>query len=433
MKKIISIVLLFTFLSCSDKTETTDGVTLTFWHSLSSSSIPALEELIQKFESENEGIKIDAEYIPSGNALLYKLVTAVQSNNAPDISWVYAGSFKDLAEADAVYEMEYFINGKNGLDSSALEDIFPALIPLGSWRGTLYSLPMEATNFALLYNRDMFKEAGLNPDHPPSDWNEFYSFAKKLTIDKNNDGKFERVGLLLPVHPASGPLGGFMVWQWVPFLWQSGGFVVTENQDKVLFNSNAGVEALSLWKKIFDELKLKNFSADHDIAFASKLSAMVFDGPWNLPRNADILKDINWDVAPLPKGPEGRATNTGGEFLTIFKQSEHPEEAWKFVKWIVQPENQAFWSMKSGYLPVRKSVLEIEEYKKFLDENPKLKVYVEQMKYARSQRPIDYHAMRIDKLLAEAIEKTTIGNVDPQTSLNHAAAEANKILQPKNF
>ncbi len=426
--------MLFALSSCSsEQSNETKDVTLTFWHSLSSSSVPALEELIKKFEKENPGIKIKAEYIPSGNALLYKLVTAVQSNNTPDISWVYAGSFKDLAEADAVYTMDHFINGKNGLDSSELNDIFPALIPLGSWKGTLYSLPMEATNFALLYNKDMFKEAGLNPDHPPADWNEFYEDAKRLTVDKNNDGKYERVGVLLPVFPASGPLRGYMVWQWVPFLWQSGGNVVSLDQSKVLFNSKAGIEALSFWKKIFRDLKLNGFSADHDVAFASRLSAMIFDGPWSLPRNEETLKDFNWAVAPLPQGPEGRATNTGGEFLTIFKQSKHPEEAWKFIKWIIQPENQAFWSMKSGYLPVRKSVLDIKEYNEFLDKNPNLKVYVEQMKYARSQRPVDYHAMQIDRLLAEAIEETMIGNSDPGKALNEAAVEADKILQSKDL
>lgn len=431
MKYFIVALILFAFNSCSEKTADTKDITLTFWHSLSSSSVSALDELIEKFEKENPGIRIKAEYIPSGNALLYKLVTAVQSNKTPDISWVYAGSFKDLAEADAVYTMDYFIDGENGLNSTEFNDIFPSLIPLGSWKGTLYSLPMEATNFALLYNKDMFREAGL--DHPPADWKEFYEDAKRLSVDKNNDGKYERVGVLLPVFPASGPLGGYMVWQWVPFLWQNGGNVVSLDQSRVLFNSDAGVEALSFWKKIFVDLKLNGFSADHDVAFASKLSAMIFDGPWSLPRYEETLKDFNWGIAPLPAGPDGKATNTGGEFLTIFKQSKHPQEAWKFIKWIIEPENQAFWSMKSGYLPVRKSVLNIKEYNEFLDKNPNLRIYVEQMKYARSQRPIDYHAMKIDRVLAEAIEKTMIGNAEPRKALNEAAAKADKILQSKDL
>lgn len=426
---LISVVTLLIAVSCgTDKKQGEDEVvTLRFWHSLVSSSVPALEELVQKFEEENPGIKIDAQYIPSGNALLYKLVTAVQSKNAPDVSWIYAGSYKDIVEADAIYSMDHFINSPNGLSEEEVNDMYDALMPLSTWKDTMYSMPMEATNFGLLYNKDMFAKAGIS--NPPRTWDEFYEYSKKLSVDKNNDGKFEKVGVLLPVHPAAGPLGGFMVWQWVPFLWQAGGYVTTEDQTKTLFNSTAGVQALTLWKNIFNDLNLGSFTADHSVAFASGLTAMIFDGPWNLPQYKETLKNINWAIAPLPEGPVKKATNAGGEFLVIFKQSQYPEEAWKFVKWVYSPEVQAFWSMKSGYLPVRRSVLDIPEFQKYLDEHPNFKVYVEQMEYAQSRRPLDYNAMQVDRLLSEAIEEATIGNKKADEALNKAARKANELLQ----
>lgn len=419
-----------TFHSCFEKKEEAikgDEVTLTFWHSLVSSSVPALEELLQKFEDENPGIKIKAQYIPSGNSMLYKLVTAVQSGTTPDISWIYAGSYKDLAEADAIYPMDHFINGENGISEEELNDFYEALYPLSTWKDVRYSLPMEATNFGLVYNKKMFEEAGLT--HPPRDWNEFYEYSKKLSVDKNNDGKLERAGVLLPVYPAAGALGGFMVWQWVPFLWQAGGYVVNEEQTQSLFNSDAGIQALELWQKIYTELNLGSFTADHSVAFASGLAAMMFDGPWNLPQYEETLKNIDWAVAPLPEGIVQKATNAGGEFLVIFKDTEYPEEAWQFVKWIIKPETQAFWSMKSGYLPVRKSVLDVPEYQEFLDEHPNLKVYVEQMEFAKARRPLDYHGIQIDKFISEAIEEATIGNMDAREALNKAAERGNKLLQ----
>lgn len=423
---------LFFHLGCRAEQESSHSeeiVELTFWHSLVASSVPALEELLLKFEADHPNIRINAHYIPSGNAFLQKLVTAVQSKTAPDISWIYAGSFGDLAQANAIFPMEKFIHGTNGLAASEMDDIFPALIPLGSWRGTLYGLPMEATNLALLYNRDMFREVGLDPEQPPGNWDELFEYAKRLTTDLNGDGKNDRVGLLLPIYPASGPLGGFMVWQWLPFLWQAGGYVVNPEQNEALFASEAGVQALNFWKKTFIELDLNKFTADHSVAFASKLTAMILDGPWNLPRYEELLAGMAWGVAPMPAGPAKRATNVGGEYLTIFKQTHHPNEAWSFVKWMLQPETQAFWSMKSKYLPVRKSVLEIPEYRNFLEMHPNFKVFVEQMYYAQSQRPIDYYGMKIDKILAEAIEKTTIGKMNPKTVLAEAAEKANAILR----
>jgi ABC-type glycerol-3-phosphate transport system substrate-binding protein len=163
--------------------------------------------------------------------LIQKLITAIQSKTAPDISWLHSDFIEDLVEADAIYKMDHFIGGKDGISKEELNDIYPALLKFSSWKGTLYSLPMEATNLALLYNKDMFKKAGLDPNHPPKNWDELKEFSKKLTIDKNKDGNFEQVGFFVPVFPAAGPLGSWMVWQFMPFLWQAGGDYVNDEHN----------------------------------------------------------------------------------------------------------------------------------------------------------------------------------------------------------
>lgn len=435
MKKKILLILsilfsLINFNSCGDKVpENKNGqVTIVFWHSFISSTVPALKELIAKFESENPGIKIDAQYIPSGDALIQKLVTAVQSKTAPDISWLHSDFIEDLVEADAIYKMDDFINGEDGISNEDITDIYPALRQFASWKGTLYSLPMEATNLALMYNKDLFKKAGLDPNHPPKNWDELLEFSKKLSIDKNKDGSFEQVGFFVPVFPAAGPLGSWMVWQFMPFLWQAGGDFVNIEQTSVLYDSDEGVKALELWQKLYREQNLKNFTNLFENAFVSGNLAMAMDGPWNLPRYNNLLKNIDWAFAPLPTGPNKNATVVGGEYLAIFKQSAHPKEAWKFIKWIIQPEIQAFWSMKSGYLPIRHAVLNVPEFQKYLEKNQNFKVFVEQMEVGQAQRPIDYGGLEISRHLAEAIENATNGNSDPRKSLMESAVKSNRIL-----
>ncbi len=426
----IIITLLFSN-NCSDRdNKNVNGrKTIVFWHSFVSSTIPALNELIAKFEKDHPNIHIATQYIPSGDALIQKLVTAIRSKTAPDISWLHSDFLEDLVNADAIYKMEEFINGENGISKEELNDIYPALIQFSSWRGTLYSLPMEATNLALIYNKDMFRAAGLDPNRPPTTWEELYEYSKKLTLDKDGDGKDDQTGMFIPIYPAAGPLGSWMVWQWEPFLWQAGGDVINDEQTKVLYDGEGGVKALQLWQKIYRELNLRNFTSDFDVAFASKRLAMSMDGPWNLPRYKDLLKNINWAFAPLPRGPVTQATVVGGEYLAIFKQSKYPKEAWEFLKWIIQPETQAFWAMKSGYLPIRHAVLKVEEFKKYLDENPNFKVFVEQMEVGHVQKPIDYGGLEITRHIAQAIENATVGNRDVRTSLIEAAEKSNKLLQ----
>ncbi len=436
MKKYIIIAVLISLFAVNcggDRNEpSADGkVEILFWHSFVSSTVPALNELIAKFEKENPGITIKAQYIPTGDALIQKLITAIQSKTAPDISWLHSDFMENLVDADAIYKMDEFINGDDGITKEDLDDIYPALRQSASWRGTMYSMPMEATNLALLYNKDMLKAAGLDPEHPPTTWDELREYSKKLTIDKNNDGTFEQVGFFVPVYPAAGPQGPWMVWQFMPYLWQAGGNLVDSAQTHVMYNEEPGVEALTLWKQMYLEQKLSSFTTDFDVAFTSKRLAMAMDGPWNLPRYKDLLKNLNWAFAPLPAGPKKQATVVGGEYLAIFKQSKHPKEAWKFLKWMIKPEVQAFWAMKSGYLPIRHAVHDVPKFQKYLTENPNFKVFVDQMDVGQAQRPIDYGALEVTQNVAQAIERATLGNVDVKKALDEAAAKSNKAIKQK--
>ncbi|MBX2977392.1 MAG: ABC transporter substrate-binding protein [Ignavibacteriaceae bacterium] len=430
--KILSVLLIIGLINACGKGEKENSsgkVEITFWHGMMASSVPALNDLIKKFEELHPHIKVSAQTIPNGDAGIQKIMTSLQSKTTPDVSWIYADYMEDLVLSDAIYPMDEFINGENGITKEDLEDIYQSLRTYASWKGTLYSLPMEATNLALIYNKDMFKAAGLDPEKPPKTWDELYEFSKKLTLDKNKDGNFEQVGFFVPVFPSSGSRNGWMVWQFRPFIWQAGGEIIEADQSKVIFDSKEAVSALSLWQKLFKEQKLSTFTSDFDMAFVSKQLAMAMDGPWSLPRYKDLMKNLNWAFAPLPAGPAKQATIVGGEYLAIFKQSKHPQEAWEFIKWIISPEAQAQWAMSSGYLPIRRAVAKIPEFQKYLSENPNYKVFVDQMEVGQAERSIDYGGMQITRYLGEAIEHVTLGDGDPKAELNKSAAKSNKLLK----
>jgi len=412
------------------KNSSTNGkVTITFWHSFVSSTVPALDTLIMAFEREHPNIVIDAQYVPTGDALVQKLVTSVQSNTAPDISWIHSDFLQYLVEANAIYPMKTFIYGQDSLPAKDVEDIYPSLMQAASWRGDLYSMPMEATDLCIIYNKDMFKKAGLDSEHGPQTWEELVDYAKKLTIKVNGT---QQIGFFVPVYPAGGPLGAWMEWQWMPFLWQAGGDIVDSLQTRILVNSIEGVQALGLWRQIYNFENQSRFSVDYDAAFVSQQVAMIVDGPWDLPRYRKILTNFRWGVAPLPAGPAGRSTIVGGEYLAIFKQSKHPKQAWTFIKWLMKPEVQALWSMKSGYLPVRKSVMKLEDYQQYLRTHPRFAEYVKSLDFGRAPRPIDYNELETSRYIAEAIEKATLGNSDPKSVLDEAAQKANKLLRKDN-
>lgn len=402
-------------------------VTLRFWHSFVAATRPALESLIERFETEHPGIRIEPQYVPTGDALVQKLVTAIHSETAPDIAWVHSDFLDKLVTAQAIYRIDEFQSGPDSLTRAELDDIFPPLLEAACWQDTLYALPMEATTLALLYNRKLFREAGLDPDRPPADWAQLEEYAARLTIDQNDDGKIEQFGFYVPVFSASGPLSIWMVLQWAPFLWQAGGIEINPPQTEVLYDSQAGQAALSLWKRLYHAQRMDLFSQSHDLGFAAGSVAMILDGPWNLPTYRKF-DDLDWAVAPLPAGPAGAATYMAGEHLVIFRQSRSPDAAWTFLKWVIQPDVQAKFSMESGYLPVRQAVLQRGEYREFLEDHPGMRGFVEQIPIARERPPIDFHRTEINQHIAEAVERAIIGNIDPAVALYEAAAKSNRLL-----
>ncbi len=219
-----------------------------------------------------------------------------------------------------------------------------------------------------------------------------------------------------------------MTLQWLPFLWQAGGIEIDELQTKVTFNSAAGVAAMKLWIRLYEKQEFSRFGLAHDLAFSSGHVAMILDGPWNLPQYRQV-KNFEWAVAPLPAGPVQKTTYIAGEQLAIFKQSKHPHEAWTFVKWLLEPRIQSMFSMASGYLPVRRAVLQRPEFQDHLRTDPALKAFVDQMRLGRARRPIDVHRVEINRFLAEAIESAVRGRMAPQEALDEAAAKANALLR----
>ncbi len=425
-----SVVFLLVFLAGCKTAEHSDTgtVNLRFWHSFVSTSIPSVDTLLQAFESENPGIRINAQYVPTGDGLIQKLVTAVQSRTAPDISWIHPDFLDKLVDAGALYGLEDFIHGNDSLPASEIEDIYAPLLEAGKIHGVIYSLPMEATSLALLYNKSLFRKAGLDPEHPPENWQELVDYTARLTRDLDGDGRTDQYGFFVPVFPASGELNIWMTLQWTPFLWQAGGSESNPAGTEAQFNSEAGVEALALWKRLYAMEDFSRFGIAHDIGFASGKLAMILDGPWNLPRYR-AKRDLDWAVAPLPAGPKCHATYIAGEQLAIFRQSAHPREAWKFIRWILRADVQARFSISSGYLPVRRSALLIGEYRAFLGRDVALKSFVDQMGAGRGRRVIERHRVEFNRALAEAIEKATLGGMDPKQCLDEAARSVNEVLK----
>ncbi|ASJ01465.1 ABC transporter substrate-binding protein [Thermococcus gorgonarius] len=412
----------------SDSTATGKVVELEFWHGIEApENQKVLEELVRKFEAEHPNIKIKLVNYGAQDKAVPKIMAAAQAGTPPDLVWLNPAQTGFFAEAGVLAPVEDFIKNDPSFNK---EDIYEGLWELGTYKGKIYTAPFDTNNLAIYYNKELFREAGLDPEAymgKALSWDEFRELAKKLTKDKDGDGEIDQYGFMVPFGRLE-----WTVWTWEVFLWSAGGELLSEDQSKPTFASDAGVKALQYWVDLVYKDKVAKLSEPNagyklDDFFAGRV-AMTINGPWNYP----VLKEQGWlDKTGVMLMPYDKriATNIGGENLFIFKTTpEREQAAWEFAKFVMSPEFQVTWALKTGYLPVCKSALEDPEYKKFLEENPFIKIYVENLQYGKARPPVPQYP-DMSAAIGEAIEAALLQKKDPATALKEAQAKVEPLFK----
>ncbi|HVH32209.1 MAG TPA: extracellular solute-binding protein, partial [bacterium] len=136
---------------------------------------------------------------------------------------------------------------------------------------------------------------------------------------------------------------------------------------------------------------------------------------------------FRWSVAPIPAGPAGPVHNAGGGNFVLFAKTtpERQRAAWEFLKWMTSPANTAFYSMRSGYLPVRVSAVGNPQLKEYYRTYPMAKKSLEiSLRYGRGRMVVQNVEKGVRQFLNPALEAVLLGSADPQQALDDAAAKA---------
>jgi multiple sugar transport system substrate-binding protein len=287
----------------------------------------------------------------------------------------------------------------------------------------LWSMPFDTNNVGIFYRPSLFKKAGI--DTLPKTWAEFRTVAKRLTQDTNGDGRADRHGIQLALGK-----GEFAVFTWLPFLWSAGSkidAVSGENGLAVNVEQSGAIAALKFWQDLVKDgsaiLSQPERGYELDNFLAGKV-AMQISGPWTLGQLQS--SNIDFGVFPMPIQTKA-ATALGGENLFVFKTTPEQERAaFEFAEYAASEAFQTEWALGTGYLPVNLQSRKTPAYKAFVQKQPSLSVFLEQMENARS-RPIFPGYTRVSDNLGRALEATLLGRA-PEVALQEAQARINLIF-----
>ncbi|MBI3038116.1 extracellular solute-binding protein, partial [bacterium] len=392
---LLALIFLFSFLTFQ-----VESVELVFWNFWDPKFILPV---IAKFEETHPGVSIKNEQLTWGNGL-DKIVVAIANGRTPDI-----------CELGSTWTGK-FMSGESLIDITGfVQDIFPEYLlwEPATWNHRIYGVPWLVGTRVLFFNRSLFKNVDLDPEKPPTTWDELLNAAKKI----------HRPEMGVYGFGVNAGEGHILYKKFLPFVWGNGGSIL-DASDNFVFDSLATREALAFYQKLM-QFGLKEKQDILDDAFKRGKLGLEISGSWNFAKFPKESPDLDFGVTLIPKPAPDKGHSSsflGGEILVLFKNCKAPSVAVDFIKFLTRAENS---------LPITKEALvSFPANRKafsdpFFSADPRLAVFVKQMETA-VHPPIHPLWIELENIINDTVEKILYGG-DIDSALKNAAVAYEKV------
>ncbi|QDL94562.1 ABC transporter substrate-binding protein (plasmid) [Paroceanicella profunda] len=376
-----------------------------------------IDGFISGFEAENPDIHVNAIYAGNYDDTRVRTLSAIMAGEPAQLSVLFSIDVYELMEQDLIVPFDEVATSPE--DKAWLKSFYPALMANGTVDGHVWGVPFQRSTIVLYYNKDMFREAGLDPETPPASWDEMLADAKALRKD-------DRWGLMVPST-------GYPYWMFQAFAIQNGQELMSADGTETYFDTPAAVEALTFWRDL---------SAVHDVmpggttewgtlrqSFLQGQTAMMWHTTGNLTAVRDGA-DFDFGVAMLPAHTRPGSPTGGGNFY-LFKGAtpEEQQASLKLIRYMTAPERAAEWSIATGYVGISPAAYDTPALKDYSADFPQAVVARDQLEVAVPELST-YETGRVREALNSAVQSALTGTRQPKDALEDAQATAERLLRP---
>ncbi len=367
----------------------------------------------ETYEAEHPQVNIIFEQFAGTSLKDYeiKLRLRFRSRQSPDIFMYRENALFEFANRGLLAPAPDYI--ERIVQENSLNDLVRSA---PYFNGICYGVVHDADWTALYYNKEMFREAGLDPEQPPETWDELLAYAKRLTKYRP-DGSIRRAGLSLR---KTGYKPGIAE-KWLTFFYSAGGQDFNAAGTEAYFDSPAGRAAMELYQEVlFEEDIDATYMESGQQAFGQGRAAMFI-------REIHVVRwlrkrhpDIEFGVAPIP-AKETSESGGGSYPMVVSNDSEHKAAAWRFIEFLMSDKAYAKYVRMAEVLPCTRSVARMPEFQN----DPYLQVFLEQPVHPPAKLPNVERALSI---LGAYIERFCYGYMEPEEMLERATREINALL-----
>jgi sn-glycerol 3-phosphate transport system substrate-binding protein len=418
-----------------------DTVEITLWHHELASNLNSIQALARRFNESQSEVKVKLGYQGNNEDNMAKVLASLQGGEPPTIAYLDEMQAQRLIDTGAFRPVQDFIEAED----YDLSDFDPKTIQFYTVDDTLWAMPISIAVPLLYYNKLAFREAGLDPENPPKDLDEVMDVSR-LMVRRDSHGNVMRAGFALDIS----------AWYTEVALAEHGDVYLNNENGRagrateVEFNGPTGQALFQWWQDMIKEGLAINVGrnpsgADNLLPLGSGQTVMTWHSSAALRSVVDVLEGgltqtaVDLGIAGAPGVPGGTgytATYSRGLWITKDRPQEEQEAAWKFIKWLMEPEQQAEWFAGSGYLPVRNSAYDLPAAQQIMAKYPGFRVardiFLASPVTPATLGPLLGPFQDVRLTVIGALEEIVLQDRDPKEALDDAAKEANRIIEEYN-
>jgi len=381
-----------------------------------------IDGMVAEFEKAHPTIKVRSIYAGSYSDTLTKALTALKGGDAPQLSVILSTDMYTLIDEDAIVPIDSLL--KTDDDRKWLASFYPGFMENSRTGGKTWGVPFQRSTIVMYWNKDAFKEAGLDPEKPPQTWDEIVALGQKLT-KRDDKGNVSQWGIQIPS-------SGFPYWLFQALTTQNDVRLMNEAGTKTNYDDPRVVEALQYWVDLSRKHKIHppgivDWGTTPKDFFERKV-AIMWTTTGNL-TNVRANAKFPFGVAMMPANKR-RGSLTGGGNFYVFKKSTPAQQAASlvFMKWMTSPEQAAKWGIATGYVAVSPAAFETPAMQAYVKEFPPAAVARDQLQYAWAELST-HENQRVTKALNDGLQAALTGAKTAAAAMKDAQAEAERILK----
>ncbi|MBM6615990.1 ABC transporter substrate-binding protein [Desemzia sp. RIT804] len=393
-----------------------EATEIAFWHAMNGPHQETITKLTNAFNESQDQYVVEEQNQGDYNTLQQKIMASGVSGDLPTMAQLTPGDVPDLAENNLLVPLTDMLVSDSGFTQEAMDDIYEGFLSSSTYNEELYAMPFSKSTRVMYFNQDILDEYGVEV---PTTWEEVEALGEQMVAAGD-----DAVAL---------GLENSYEMEYETMARQNDAEFINGETMTTDIGGEESVEALTFLMDLIDQGYARTAGEDGFFSgpFGRGESALYIGSSAGLAHVAPVAEEngINWSTAELPAYNDTQLTLFAGNDLGVFSSATEEEQqaAVAFMAFLLEPENTATWAIETGYVPIRRSALEVEEYKTYLEENPRAQAANLELEYGMSS-PSFVGSGEYRNNLLETLDSVLVNDADIQESLSQLEESTQAIL-----